>query len=136
MRRFYLPIIIVAVILVVAGNDRYFRAEAVEHHGYDADPRADRQGCLACHNDKMARAHSKCMPICLFGKSHPDNRVYPPPNRINEFKSPSVAQQYGVLLVDGKMDCISCHSLRVTNRYHLRIKNWEKEICYACHNKL
>jgi predicted CXXCH cytochrome family protein len=133
MRLIYLVITIVTVILIVVGSDRFFRAEAVEHHGYNTDPRGDRKDCLSCHNDKTARSHSKCMPICLFGESHPDNRVYPPPNRIKEFKPASVAQQYGVLFVDGKMDCISCHSLHDKSRYHLRIKNWEKQICYACH---
>ena len=137
MRPLYLAIIaFITVILVILGSDRFFRAEAVEHHGYNADPRGDRKDCISCHNDKIAKSHSKCMPICLFGKSHPDNQVYPPPNRIHEFKPALVAQQYGVVLVDGKMDCISCHSLRVNSRYNLRIKNWEKQICYACHNKL
>jgi hypothetical protein len=63
-----------------------------------------------------ARAHSKFMPICLFGKSHPDNLVYPPPNRIHEFKPASVAQQFGIVFVDGKKAAshvIVCGSIAV-----------------------
>jgi hypothetical protein len=135
MRLLYLVIIIVMAILVILGTDMFFRAEAVEHHGFNADPRGDRKDCLSCHNDTKARSHSKCMPICLFGESHPDNRVYPPPNRKNEFKPALIAQQNGIILVNGKMDCISCHSLNVNSRYHLRIKNWDNQICNACHIK-
>lgn len=135
MRPLPIAVILTAIILVVFGSTRLFRAEAVEHHGYDVDFKQERENCLSCHNDKIAKSHSKCMPICLFGKSHPDNLDYPPADRINEFKPASVAQQYGVMFIDGKMNCVSCHSLLVKSRYHLRIENWENQLCNACHNK-
>ena len=136
MRPVFRAITIAAVILVVLGSNRFSRVEAVEHHGYDADMRGNRDACLSCHNDKIAKSHSNCMPVCLFGKSHPDNKVYPPPNRKNDFKPVAVAENNGIMFIDGKMDCLSCHSLLVKSRYHLRINNWEKQICYACHQKL
>ena len=135
MRQLYLVITGVAVILVVVVAELFSGAEAVEHHGYDADDRGSRDDCLSCHNNKIAKTNPNCMPICLFGKSHPVNLVYPPPKRKNEFKPALIAQQNGVIFVDGKMDCISCHSLLVKSRYHLRIKNWDNQICTACHIK-
>ena len=91
MRPVYFAIIIVTVILVVFGSNRFSRVEAVEHHGYNADIKGNRDACLSCHNDKIAKSHTDCMPICFFGESHPDNKVYPPPNRKSEFKTVAAA---------------------------------------------
>ena len=108
MRPVYFAIIIVTVILAVFGSNLVPRVEAVEHHGDTADIKGNRVACLSCHNDKIA-------------KSLPDNKVYPPPNRKSEFKPVADAQKNGVMFIDGKMDCTSCHGL---------------QICYACHQKL
>jgi hypothetical protein len=135
MRLLSLARISITVILVALGTGLFSRAEAVEHHGYNADATGSHDGCLSCHNNKIAPSNPRCMPVCLFGKSHPVNLVYPPPNRKNEFKPALIAQQNGIMFVDGKMDCISCHSLNAKSRYHLRVNNWENQICNACHIK-
>lgn len=134
MRHFHLSIIFVTVVLIVVGANWYFQAEAVEHHGYNVDNVGSRSYCIKCHDDVM-KYRPKCMPICFFGENHPDNADYPPPNKINEFKAASVAELNGAKFIDGKMGCTSCHSLQVKSRYHLRIKNWQQQLCYTCHNK-
>lgn len=138
MRLIYHAITIVAVILVVIGNNQVFRAEAVEHHGFKVKDAGLHGGsyteCLQCHGSIISKDFPPCMPVCFLGKSHPLNQAYPPPDRKNEFWPARVAEQYGIKFVDGKTDCISCHNLMKDNRQHLRFENGPK-LCEACHNK-
>ena len=132
MRRPYVYLTVVTVVIVVLGTDWFFRAESVEHHGVNAGMD---QECVSCHNAYVTPTNFKCMPICLFGKSHPLRKSYPPPNRENAFNPVAYAQSRGIVFLEGKMDCISCHSLNIKSRYHLRISNWNAEMCEACHRK-
>jgi hypothetical protein len=136
MRPLSLVINIFTGVLIIIGHAPFSPVEAVEHHGYNANNLGKRDDCLSCHNDNIAKSHSNCMPICFFGKSHPDNRDYPPLRRKDEFQPVAVAEQSGIMFIDGKMDCISCHSLQVKSRYHLRNKDWQKQLCSACHKRL
>lgn len=136
MRLVYLTRIIVTAILVVLGNDWFSRADAYEHHGFNVDPMGRHDECLSCHNGFLSDFHSQCIPVYFLGISHPDKQKYPPPKRKHEFKPVEVAEKNGIIFIDGKIDCISCHSLRAIDRDHLRIDASEKQLCYACHIKL
>ena len=132
MRRVCLAITIVTTILVVLGINLFFRAEALEHHGFKVDVSGGRNECISCHDDTIAKTAPNCMPICFLGKSHPDNKQYPPSNRSKEFKTVLFAQQCGIKFVNGKIDCISCHNLTDNSQYHLRIC-YRENLCRACH---
>jgi predicted CXXCH cytochrome family protein len=134
MRHIHLSLLLITVALLILVTNRYFRAEAVEHHGYQVDVSGRQKDCLSCH-DKIIKSRPNCMPVCFLGKNHPNTTNYPPPNRKNEFKPTLEAEQRGAMFVDGKMECLSCHSMMVKTRYHLRVKNWEQNLCYVCHNK-
>lgn len=134
MRTLSLTIFIVMVILLVLGSNMVFRAEAVEHYGYNVDVKGPHNDCISCHDDVIAKSPPRCMPVCFFGESHPNNKEYPPSRRRNEFKPVSVAEQSGIKFVNGKVDCISCHSLLLKSRYLLRIE-YGAHLCFACHRR-
>lgn len=136
MRLAHLTTVILSFFLVFLLNDSFYGAEAHEHHGFNVDVAGTHDECLTCHNGYISDFHTKCTPVYFLGISHPDNKGYPPPERKREFKSLADAQKSGILFVGGRIDCISCHSLVVTNHDHLRIENTNKKLCYACHIKL
>ncbi len=135
MRPVYFTIIIVTFILVVLGNKWFTRQTPMSTTG-SMSIAGTHDECLSCHNGYISDFHTKCTPVYFLGISHPDKKGYPPPERKREFKSVADAEKSGIMFVDGKIDCISCHSLRAINRDHLRIENAEKQLCYACHIKL
>ena len=136
LRPVYFAIIVVTVILVDLGSGWVSRSDAYEHHGFKVDPMGSHDECLSCHNGYISDYHIQCIPNYFLGLSHPQIQKYPPPKLKNEFKPVEVAEKMGIFFVDGKIDCISCHSLRAVNRYHLRIDASDKQLCYACHIKL
>jgi predicted CXXCH cytochrome family protein len=140
MKRFSMPLILAAVILAICGTILLFRAEAVEHHGFTVNAEGLHGGsykeCLVCHCDVIAPGPPPCMPVCLIGQSHPVNQSYPPAHRKNDFRTIEDAEQLGVVFVDGKTDCISCHDLKKKEvKYHLRFEKNQK-FCETCHNKM
>ena len=136
MRSVSFAIIIVTVIFANLGNDWLSRADAFDHHGFNVDPMGRHDECLSCHNGYISDYHAQCIPNYFLGISNPEIKKYPPPKLKNEFKPVEVAEKNGIIFIDGKIDCISCHSLMVKNRDHLRIDASEKQLCYACHIKL
>jgi len=134
MRQPHAAVIFVAVILAIIGSNEFFRAEAVEHHGFKVKYWGSRSECLSCHDESVAKGPPPCMPVCDLGKFHPFTKEYPPQNRKNEFKPVEAATQAGVQFSDGRPDCISCHNLLNSGQYHLRIGKG-KTLCNACHVK-
>ena len=135
VRAVHFSIIAVSVIVTVCLATLLFRAEAVEHHGFNVNIHGSYSECLSCHDDTVARSIPQCMGVCLLGESHPVNRIYPPPDRSVEFRTVSDAEQSGIKFVDGKIDCISCHNLRANYRNHLRVRIDGNQLCFTCHIK-
>jgi predicted CXXCH cytochrome family protein len=54
---------------------------------------------------------------------------------VRKFAPAGAAEMAGVKFIDGRVDCISCHDLTNTDRYHLRIENRKSRLCLACHLK-
>lgn len=132
MKNQYIAAIFLVIIFVLIGLGRRFRAEAVDHHGTFANVGGTRDECLSCHNDVKASRPGKCMPVCVFGDRHgPIYGDYPPVNNRGEFQPLAVVQKKGLVLRNGRIDCITCHDLTSKNSHHLRIDSWQ--LCKACH---
>ena len=134
MRPVTFYIVIVAGIFVALLGNLFLKAEAVEHHGFDVDSMGKYNDCLSCHDGMLAQKVSPCVgKLCFLQDSHPVYRPYPPPNRQLDYAPTAQAEQAGILLVDGMIDCISCHNLMNADRYHLRVEDRDSRLCRACH---
>lgn len=109
------------------------RAEAIEHHGKNVDATGIDQPCVSCHNAYDTPTNFKCMPICLFRKTHPYRIAYPTEGKPKKLKPAFMLIQQGIVLPGGNLDCVSCHSLSSTQPSHLRLKNVPDGICLSCH---
>lgn len=111
-------------------------AEVVNHHGSMVESEAGYRVCLSCHDGVVAPNISPCLAqICMLKSDHSVDKPYPPPDRMREFATAAAAEAAGAKFVDGKIDCISCHDLKSTDRYHLRIVDLNSRLCLACHLK-
>ena len=109
------------------------KAEAIMHHGNNVDAIGYKEKCISCHNAYDTPTDFRCMPICLFRKSHPHRVLYPVEGKPNKLKPASLLGQQGIVLPDGYLDCISCHNLMNPSRFHLTFKRDTEGICVACH---
>jgi hypothetical protein len=111
-------------------------AEVVNHHGTRVESESGYPACLSCHDGVVATNISPCMArVCMLKSDHSVNKPYPPPDRMREFASAAAAELAGAKFIDGKIDCISCHDLKNTGRFHLRIVDTNSRLCLACHLK-
>jgi hypothetical protein len=111
-------------------------AEVVYHHGSTVESEAGYHDCLSCHDGVIAPNISPCLAqVCMLKSDHSVDKPYPPPARMLEFASAAAAEAAGAKFVGGKIDCISCHDLKNTDRYHLRIVDRNSRLCLACHLK-
>jgi len=100
--------------------------------------------CLVCHDGVSApiaegsyrnspgEEHSGGQ---VTGSSHPigmDYAAYSIGNR--SFKDMQMLDQQ-MVLVDGKVGCLSCHNPLNPRRNHLSVTDAGSELCLACHNK-
>lgn len=110
--------------------------EEIAHHGFQVKSEGSYQECLSCHDGVAAKEMAPCMTeICTLKSEHPVDRPYPPPTKMREYAPAAVAEMAGVKLINGRIDCISCHDLLNTNRYHLRIEDIKSRLCLTCHLK-
>ena len=110
--------------------------DETEHHGFMVNADGNYRECLACHDGVIAKAMASCITeICVMKTDHPVDRPYPPPSKMQKFTPAAVAEMAGVKLINGRIDCISCHDLRKTSQYHLRIEDIRSKLCLACHLK-
>ncbi len=111
-------------------------AEPVNHHGSMVDSESSYQICLSCHDGVVAPNISPCLAqVCMLKSDHSVDKPYPPPAKMREFAAAAAAEAAGVKFVGGKIDCISCHDLKNTDQYHLRIEDIRSSLCLACHLK-
>lgn len=110
--------------------------DQTEHHGFTVNGDGTYRECLACHDGVMAREMAPCITeICAMKTDHPVDRPYPPPHKLHQYTPTGVAEMAGVKLVNGRIDCISCHNLGNPARFHLRIEDIRSRLCLACHLK-
>lgn len=110
--------------------------EEIAHHGFQVNSEGGYGECLSCHDDVVAKGMSPCMTeICTLKSEHPIDRPYPPSTKMREYTPAAVAEMAGVKLINGRIDCISCHNLLNTARFHLRIEDIKSRLCLTCHLK-
>lgn len=109
------------------------RAEPVSHHGTSVNPRAGMVECLVCHDGQMAKGVGYCTSGCSLITSHPVQRSYPPRGKESRYRPASGLKEYGVELVNGAVDCISCHDLENPEKNHLVPKVRDVGLCGVCH---
>lgn len=110
--------------------------EEVAHHGSMVNSEGSYRECLTCHDGVIAQEMAPCITeICTVKRDHPVDRPYPPPNKMREYTPAAVAEMAGVKLINGRIDCISCHDLLNTAQYHLRIEQMYSRLCLTCHLK-
>ncbi len=126
---------ITAICILLYGTCFSASAEALEHHGKNVDATGTKEPCVSCHNAYDTPTNFKCMPICLFRKSHPHKIAYPTEGKPNKLKPAYMLAQQGIVLPDGNLDCVSCHNLTSTQPFHLTFKNSPNGICVSCHIK-
>ena len=111
-------------------------SEIVEHHGSIVNVNGTYAECLPCHDGIIAQQISPCFShICFFRGDHPVNKLYPPSQKLLNFHPAAMAEQAGIIFIDSKIDCVSCHNLKNTVRFHLRIDSRNDKLCRACHIK-
>lgn len=98
------------------------------------------QACLICHSENPAQtselsttANQAATPRFAVHGSHPTGvRVSTgngePGNRIRADIDPRLR------LVDGRIECVTCHSLSAQTRYHLAGFENRTELCRGCHD--
>jgi predicted CXXCH cytochrome family protein len=123
------------LLLFVAGS-RVILAAPVNHHGNAVDTNARYTTCLNCHDGVIANEASPCLASnCFFEGRHPVDRPFPPANKHEEFVTLMELVEAGIPLLQGRVDCISCHDLLKETKDHLRIEIDGSKLCYACHLK-
>ncbi|WP_298438435.1 cytochrome c3 family protein [Geobacter sp.] len=110
--------------------------EEVAHHGEEVNPRGSMEDCLFCHDGRIARAVDYCTANCSIWSSHPVRRPYPPRGQESSYRPVAELQALGIVLVDGAVDCISCHDLRNPEKGHLVPDTEQVGLCVACHVNL
>lgn len=111
-------------------------AEPVPHHGETVNPRGSMDECLSCHDGRIARAVDYCTSDCSIWSSHPVRRPYPPRGKENAYRPASDLPALGIELVNGTVDCISCHRLDNPDKGHLVPDTKQVGLCLACHVNL
>ena len=125
-------VISLALFLLATASD----AGLLLHHTQQVESDAGYTQCLACHDGVLAPNASPCLAtVCFFRGPHPVARSYPPPDKSGEFSSREEAEGAGIRFLAGQIDCISCHNLYNTERYHLRLGAADSRLCFACHRK-
>ncbi len=121
------------VLLLAAGGAH---AVHVQHHSLTVESEAGYGECLACHDGLLAPSASPCLAtVCLFRGPHPVARLFPPPDKTEQFATREEAERVGIRFLNGQTDCISCHDLHTTDRYQLRLGTMNSRLCFACHRK-
>lgn len=132
---------------IAAGNDPESMYNSIVKVSYpEPTSRIDSfsRKCLVCHDGVSApiaegsyrnspgEEHSRGQ---VNGSSHPigmDYAAYSIGNR--SFKNVEMLDRQ-MVLVDGKVGCLSCHNPLNPRRNHLAVSDARSELCLACHNK-
>jgi predicted CXXCH cytochrome family protein len=102
-------------------------ADVVLHHGFEVNNKAGVMECLSCHDGSVAIARST--------GDHPVNRPYPPIDKRRMFNNPAQVKAAGIILVQGRVTCVSCHNLANPKPPHLVIELDRSTLCLTCHIK-
>ncbi len=94
-------------------------AGEIDHHGKKVDIYTP-DICLSCH--ELSEEHS-----------HPVNISYPPVGKEKKYGRVSDVQKAGITIVNGKIDCISCHDLNNPDKGHLVVTRNDTFLCLTCH---
>ena len=127
-RRFLLP----AILAVCFFSTDALPAQLVPHHSYSVNNEGNVGECMSCHDGTMSKHVTSCTVQCTVRDPHAINTVYPPPDRIESFRTPEEVLAAGIRLPGGMISCISCHDLRNPARHHLSAQNGSV-LCIICH---
>ena len=122
---------VAAFTMVSAGAP--LRAELISHHGVSVNPRSAMVDCLVCHDGRTAGNVAYCTAECFLLASHPVQRSYPPRGKEGRYRPAADLKEYGIELVNGMVDCISCHDLKNPAKNHLVPKKNDIGLCDVCH---
>lgn len=101
--------------------------EMVSHYGQPVNSAGNHNYCLECHDGKLAPPAHKA--------SHPVNIVYPPSKNSDQFTAAELLKEKGIILIGGKVSCVSCHNLGNPERFHLSVRSNQSDLCSGCHVK-
>jgi len=111
----------------------------VVHFGQLVDNESNSYECLSCHDHNSAKGVG--FQLWKHGASanplgsHPLEITYPEEWSGNtRFALPSVIENSGLRLLDGKLACITCHDLRLQSHEHLLAVSLKgSQLCLVCH---
>lgn len=100
------------------------RADSPRMRSYGLDPISYQ--CVSCHDGSIAPATRYSHPV---GIEYPMYSTY-----ISHFVSRGALNRR-IILIDGKVGCLSCHNPLNPGRNHLVMSNDRSRLCLSCHMK-
>jgi predicted CXXCH cytochrome family protein len=97
----------------------------VAHMGNSNDIEANIRDCLQCHDGSIG----KLVPTGVEQGGHPVDVLYLVKNGYKRIKTRKI------VLVQGKVTCLSCHNPYKTDKERLVMSNEGSGLCLTCHNK-
>jgi predicted CXXCH cytochrome family protein len=99
--------------------------------------------CLACHDGTLAKAVNhrisdgdidRVKSIETIKGAHPVGMNYDSFARSKEYV-PSKILAANIILINGRVGCVSCHNLLGKNDKYLVVENTKSGLCFSCHYK-
>lgn len=126
----------------VFGNRLDFSTEFIFADGGRQTVDTFSSDCMACHDGVNARYHDVRIrngkrqgPISLSTVlgSHPIGMHYGSAAYENSSLRPVDEMNPNIVLADGRVGCLSCHSMLNPEQFHLAVDNSGSNLCFQCH---
>jgi len=115
-----------------AGNDMNSRLDSISME------------CIACHDGVLAREAkhrisdgdlNRARSMETIKGAHPIGMEYERYSRGNREYVPENILPADMVLMNGKVTCVTCHDMLGKNRMHLVVENSRSGLCFSCHMK-
>ena len=100
--------------------------------------------CLSCHDGINAKgkdiryknnSNHRTTDMSSVGGSHPIGMHYGSYAYADRSFKPLHSLKKGMVLIDGKVGCLSCHNPFNKKKHHLVIDNNQSKLCFSCHTR-
>lgn len=107
----------------------------VSHHGFWVVMNRP-ESCMECHDGVLGPNITQRTTGCssAIGTTHPVFTKYPTRQKGKKIFVPlAEIEKSGLMLINGKIVCTTCHNLLNPAKPHLAISNEQSRLCRSCH---